>query len=58
MPYRSAVTGEYVDEEFAKANPDTTVWEDQSEADPTAIEEPDVTTSDTQQDDPERTQEG
>lgn len=25
--YRSAVTGEYVTEEFAKANPDTTVGE-------------------------------
>jgi hypothetical protein len=27
MPYRSAVTGEYVTTEFAAANPDTTVWE-------------------------------
>ena len=28
-PYRSAVTGEYVDERYAKAHPDTTVWEDE-----------------------------
>ena len=36
------MTGEYVDEEYAKANPDTTVWEDEQvnpEYDPTAIEE-------------------
>ena len=28
-PYRSAETGEYVDERYAKAHPDTTVWEDE-----------------------------
>jgi hypothetical protein len=28
MPYRDAQTGEYVDEEYAQAHPDTTVHED------------------------------
>ena len=28
MPYRDAKTGEYVDEEYAKQNPDTTVFEE------------------------------
>ena len=37
MPYRSAVTGEYVTTEFAAANPDTTVWEDDVERDVEAV---------------------
>lgn len=28
MPYRDAVTGEYVTQEYAEANPETTVLED------------------------------
>jgi hypothetical protein len=54
MPYRSAETGEYVDEEYAKANPNTTVWEeDFSHEDKT-----DDVTSDTEQADPKLTHEG
>jgi hypothetical protein len=53
MPYRSAVTGGYVTEEYAKRNPDTTVWEDEPPEDKT-----DDTPTDTQQNDPKLTQEG
>lgn len=33
MRYRSAITGEYVSEEFALANPDTTVSEEEPSSD-------------------------
>jgi hypothetical protein len=52
MPYRSAVTGEYVTDEYAKSNPDTTVWEEEPE------DKTDDAAADTEQEDPERSPSG
>jgi hypothetical protein len=65
MPWRSAITGEYVEDEYAKAHPDTTVWENEGEKLPledtrpaTTGDKTDEPTGQPEQDDTKLAQEG
>lgn len=43
MPWRSAITGEYVDHDYAQANPDTVVFEEPDPDQPVASQDTGMT---------------